>query len=92
MWINPLKIGPYTEHGRKGDETGDKKSSVGGDIENVDVTGCNHSIKDIPWKTDRCVSIDCTPKCHPELAGEGIEYTWALTKLFTGNPLFWRKE
>ena len=27
------------------------------------------------------VSIDRTPKCHPEMAGEGIEYIWALAKL-----------
>ena len=26
--------------------------------------------------------VDRTPKCHPELAGEGIEYAWALAKLF----------
>ena len=24
------------------------------------------------------VKVDCTPKCHPELAGEGIGYSWAL--------------
>ena len=22
--------------------------------------------------------VDCTPKCHAEMAGEGIEYIWAL--------------
>ena len=27
------------------------------------------------------VDIDRTPKCHPEMAGEGIEYAWALAKL-----------
>ena len=27
------------------------------------------------------VYIDRTPKCHPEIAGEGIEYDWALAKL-----------
>ena len=27
------------------------------------------------------VSLDRTPKCHPEMAGEGIEYVWALAKL-----------
>ena len=26
-------------------------------------------------------SVDRSPKCHPELAGEGIEYAWALAKL-----------
>jgi hypothetical protein len=28
------------------------------------------------------VQVDGTPKCHPEMAGEGIEYLWALTKLY----------
>ena len=27
------------------------------------------------------VSIDRTPKCHPEMAGEGIEYSWGMAKL-----------
>ena len=26
------------------------------------------------------VYVDCTPKCHPELAGEGIEYCWGCSK------------
>jgi hypothetical protein len=26
------------------------------------------------------VIIDCTPKCHCKLAGEGIEYSWAASK------------
>jgi hypothetical protein len=26
--------------------------------------------------------IDRSPKCHPEIAGEGIEYVWALAKLW----------
>lgn len=24
--------------------------------------------------------VECTPKCHPEMAGEGIEYIWAKAK------------
>ena len=28
------------------------------------------------------VIVDRTPKCHPEIAGEGIEYDWACAKLF----------
>ena len=28
------------------------------------------------------VTVDRTPKCHPELAGEGIEYTWGGAKGF----------
>jgi hypothetical protein len=26
------------------------------------------------------ILVDCTPKCHPELAGEGIEYSWGCSK------------
>ena len=27
------------------------------------------------------VVVDWTPKCHPEMAGEGIEHAWACFKL-----------
>ena len=27
------------------------------------------------------ITVDRTPKCHPELAGEDIEYAWAIAKL-----------
>jgi hypothetical protein len=29
-----------------------------------------------------CVLNDRTPKCHPELTGEGIEYSWGCAKNF----------
>jgi len=33
--------------------------------------------------TDDCkIKLIRSPKCHPELAGEGIEYDWALAKSF----------
>ena len=28
------------------------------------------------------IQLDCSLKCHLEIAGEGIEYAWALAKLF----------
>jgi hypothetical protein len=28
------------------------------------------------------VKVDRTPKCHPEMAGEGVEYDWAAAKGF----------
>ena len=28
------------------------------------------------------VTIDRSPKCHPEIAGEGIEFIWAIAKLY----------
>jgi hypothetical protein len=41
------------------------------------------------------VRVDRTPKCHPELAGEGIEYMWALAKLYYRHKplgLKWSKD
>ena len=32
--------------------------------------------------------MDRSPKCHPELAGEKIEYLWALTKLHYHHSSF----
>jgi hypothetical protein len=26
------------------------------------------------------VKIECTPKCHPKIAGEGIKYDWGCVK------------
>ena len=62
-WINPSKIGLYTEHCKKVSEhsgcrvdvgaddgaecNGDQGSSVGRDVGIMDTTGCNFSIKDI---------------------------------------------
>ena len=28
------------------------------------------------------VAVDMTPKCHPEIAGEGIQYSWGAAKLY----------
>jgi hypothetical protein len=32
------------------------------------------------YATQLGVMIDRTPKCHPEVAGEGIEYGWGTSK------------
>ena len=38
------------------------------------------------------VTVDRTPKCHPEMAGEGIEYAWAGSKqAFRSSPLTMRR-
>eukprot|EP00957_Ditylum_brightwellii_P195334 14882440-Ditylum_brightwellii.AAC.1 len=38
------------------------------------------------------VTVEQTPKCNLELAGEGIEYTWANSKIYLrGIPLKSRK-
>ena len=80
--IDPGNIGAYTRKGRK--------------VENVllDVEGIN-SIDELMQKQADFkeeitllqyhaqklgVVLDRSPKCHPEIAGEGIEYAWAFSK------------
>ena len=87
-WIDPQSIHLYTANGKK---EGDGTNSYP-----KDPTGCNYSIKALmKLQTDFVQEItllqfhvqklgalvDRSPKCHPELAGEGIEYAWALAKL-----------
>ena len=86
-WINPAHLHLYTGDGRK---EGDVR--VG---DHTDPTGCmfsidklmklqhdfTHEITLLQLHAQKLgVSIDRSPKCHPELAGEGIEYLWALAK------------
>ena len=83
-WLNPDKIHLYTKNGRR--------ESIDGDA-----TGCNFSLKALMKLQNDFINevtllqyygrelgliIDQTPKCHPELAGEGIEYAWAIAKIF----------
>eukprot|EP00957_Ditylum_brightwellii_P192719 14674543-Ditylum_brightwellii.AAC.1 len=35
--------------------------------------GCNLGLKN---------TLDCSPKRHPEIAGEGIEYVWATLNIY----------
>ena len=96
-WINPDCIHLYTAKG--------KKSSVI-HLFPPDPTGCNYSIDGLmqlqtDFKNEMTlleyhvrslgVILDRTPKCHPELAGEGIEYAWALAKLFYRRALMSKK-
>eukprot|EP00957_Ditylum_brightwellii_P109500 8351142-Ditylum_brightwellii.AAC.1 len=47
-----------------------------------------HMTKKIGAKLGMDVVVDRSPKCHPEIAGEGIQYTWANSKMFLrGVPL-----
>ena len=85
-WINPDHMNLYTANGMNGDVDGVP----------ADPTGCKYSINALMRQQgdflnevtllqyhaeEMGVSIDRTPKCHPEMAGEGIEYIWALAKL-----------
>ena len=38
------------------------------------------------------VDIDFSPKCHPELAGEGIEYSWGFAKRMYRREWLWQDD
>ena len=40
-----------------------------------------HNTEEIGQQSIRVI-VDRTPKYHPEVASEGVEYSWALCKLF----------
>ena len=81
-WIDPSTISLYTADGNKNYQ-----------IAKNDVTECKYSVNALMKLQADFVneitllqshieklgsSVDRSPKCHPELAGEGIEYVWAL--------------
>ena len=87
-WLNPEALKLYTADGKKDDASIDFS---------LDPTGSKFSINRLmQFQSDFVnevtllqfhakklgVKIDRTPKCHPELAGEGIEYLWALAEFF----------
>jgi hypothetical protein len=81
-WIDPSNIRQYTEKGQK-DEMGnlDEDTSINLLIQKQpdfmsELTLLQYHGKKLG------VQVDRTPKCHPELAGEGIEYVWSLAKLY----------
>ena len=57
-----------------------------------ELTLLQHAGNEIGSKNGINVTVDRSPKCHPEVAGEGIEYTWAQSKMYIRNlPLSKRK-
>jgi hypothetical protein len=80
-WINPMvtrKV--YTVHGTK--------DSMGAVRKDTSLLYLMSNLKDFHGQetmlqlkaTEMGIFIDRTPKCHCELAGEGIEYAWGCTK------------
>jgi hypothetical protein len=81
-WIDPMNIKKYTNKGSVNkfgilDETTSitlwlaKQPNFIGELTLLQY-----------YATKLGVIANWTPKCHPKLAGEGIEYLWALAKLF----------
>ena len=47
-----------------------------------ELTLLQHSAATIGNNRNIKITVDRSPKCHPEVAGEGIEYTWARCKSY----------
>jgi hypothetical protein len=90
-WIDPAKIKKYTEKGSV-NKFGilDKTTST-----TLLLAKQPNFIGELTllqyYATKLGITANCTPKCHPELASEGIEYLWSLAKLFYRGTRIKRK-
>lgn len=81
-WIDPENHKSYSKNGtKKADGTFDVETSLSFIMANCEdfvneVTLLQHMAKEMGAIVDR------TPKCHAELAGEGIEYSWGKAKQY----------
>jgi hypothetical protein len=81
-WIDPANWKQYTEKG--------KVDTMGNLLEDTSLVLLLQKQPDFLseitllqyFAEQMGVTVDRTPKCHPELAGEGIEYLWAFAKLY----------
>ena len=105
-WIDPMQIQQYTSDGMKETSSIQPNCNVGVTTL-IDPTGCKFSIKSLMLLQKDFTNevtllqyhagelgaiVDRSPKCHPEIAGEGIEYAWALSKFFIEDLPFLKKE
>ena len=82
-WIDPTCIRQYTKKGTTSDDSlsVDRLMNLQKDFQN-EVTLLQYHASKLG------VTLDRSPKCHPELAGEGIAYAWGLAKLrYRQSPL-----
>jgi hypothetical protein len=81
-WIDPLQTKQYTEKGRC-DEMGIliEESSINLLMQKQPDFAFELTLLQY-YGSELGVLVDRTPKCHPEIAGDGIEYVWALAKLY----------
>ena len=79
-WLNPANLGGYTIKGVKGAE--------GIFVDSTSVAKLMAECEDFKTETTAMhdlmevlgVEMDQTPKCHPEVAGRGMEYCWGKGK------------
>ena len=89
-WIDPTNLNKYTQKGKKGGVTDlnnslDYLMSLQSDFVN------EKTMLQFIGEKLGCI-IDRTPKCHPEMAGDGIEYEWAMAKLWYRRQKMERKK
>ena len=87
-WINPQQIDCYTKAGKKetdgnvlvSDNTKNETYSLKELMEAQE--DFRHELTLLQYHALKLgVTLDRSPKCHPEIAGEGIEYDWVFAKL-----------
>ena len=85
-WIDPLQIHVYTKKGVKADSsslaTGLKENRYSLDALMQKQEDFKSEYTLLQYHGAKLgVVVERSPKCHPEIAGEGIEYGWALSKM-----------
>jgi len=81
-WINKEKLDQYSQKGKK-DELGNyiKETSLDYLMEQLEDFANERTMLQMIGEDLGCI-IDRTPKCTPEIAGEGVEYDWAMAKMY----------
>ncbi len=92
-WIDPMKLQDYTIEGRI-DALGIKQTSFS--LKHL-VANCTDFIEEESLLQSNGQKIgaiiDRMPKCHCELAGEGVKYSWACSKNeFRKKPIRQKKK
>lgn len=81
-FLDPNKIDSYSEKGEKDDFGNVDKSTSLAHL----LSACTDFIEERTLLQhvahELGAEVDRTPKCHPELAGEGIEYSWGKAKQY----------
>ena len=80
-WLDPSNLSKYTEKGRH--------DNMGLLLEDTSIKLLMQKQQDFMSELTLLqfhgnklgVTIDRSPKCHPEITGEGIEFIWAIAKL-----------
>ena len=88
-WIDPLNIHRYSAKGKAG--SGGVEFSVNELMQKQSDYTTEMTL--LQYHASLLgVTLERSPKCHPEIAGEGIEYAWALSKMeYRRSPIVEKK-